>query len=185
MSQNNNNYAAGFDTPLGRMILLAEDTSTENKKAASIQLIGLGFAGIKMNDEAVIADLSRQLGCHNALSNPEKLRPLATQILDQPHKAPVSLRGTDFQKKVWRRLSWKFQQALQPHMERFLIICKARRAQSVPLSAKTLFPCSFPVTGLSVQQAVCMVIDGGWILKNSYSQPRVRPFQLRFKITGL
>ena len=104
MSQNNNNYAAGFDTPLGRMILLAEDTSTENKKAASIQLIGLGFAGIKMNDEAVIADLSRQLDCQNVLSNPEKLRPLATQILNQPHKVPVSLRGTDFQKKVWRRL---------------------------------------------------------------------------------
>ena len=77
--------------------------------------------------------------------------------------------------------SWKFQQALQPHMERFLIICKARRAQSVPLSAKTLFPCLFLVTGLSVQQANCMVIDGGWILKNPYSQPRVRPFQLRFK----
>ena len=104
MSQNNNNYAAGFDTPLGRMILLAEDTSTENKKATSIQLIGLGFAGIKMNDEAVIADLSRQLDCQNVLSNPEKLRPLATQILNQPHKVPVSLRGTDFQKKVWRRL---------------------------------------------------------------------------------
>ena len=104
MSQNNNNYAAGFDTPLGRMILLAEDTSTENKKATSIQLIGLGFAGIKMNDEAVIADLSRQLGCQNVLSNPEKLRPLATQILNQPHKVPVSLRGTDFQKKVWRKL---------------------------------------------------------------------------------
>ncbi|MEC7551832.1 MAG: methylated-DNA--[protein]-cysteine S-methyltransferase, partial [Pseudomonadota bacterium] len=33
-----------------------------------------------------------------------KLRPLATQILNQPHKVPVSLRGTDFQKKVWRRL---------------------------------------------------------------------------------
>ena len=140
MSQNNNNYAAGFDTPLGRMILLAEDTSTENKKATSIQLIGLGFAGIKMNDEAVIADLSRQLGCQNVLSNPEKLRPLATQILNQPHKVPVSLRGTDFQKKVWRRLM-EFQQALQLHMERFLIICKARRARSVPLSAKTLFPC--------------------------------------------
>ena len=104
MSQNNINYAVGFDTPLGRMILLAEDTSTENKNATSIQLIGLGFAGIKMNDEAVIADLSLQLGCQNVLFNPEKLRPLATQILDQPHKVPVSLRGTDFQKKVWRRL---------------------------------------------------------------------------------
>ena len=133
----------GFDTPLGRMILLAEDTSTENKKATSIQLIGLGFAGIKMNDEAVIADLSRQLGCQNVLSNPEKLRPLATQILNQPHKVPVSLRGTDFQKKCGAGL-WKFQQVLQPHMERFLIICKARRAQSVPLSANPislLVPC--------------------------------------------
>ena len=86
------------------MILLAEDSSTENKKATSIQLIGLGFSGIKMNDDAVIGGLSRQLGCQNVLSNHEKLRPLATQILDQPNKVSVSLRGTDFQKKVWCRL---------------------------------------------------------------------------------
>ena len=104
MPQNNNIYAAEFDTPLGRMVLLAEETSTENKKAKLIQLIGLGFAGMKMNGEVVIADLSRQLGCQNVLSSREMLWPLATQILEQPHKVPVSLRGTDFQKKVWRRL---------------------------------------------------------------------------------
>ena len=104
MSQTTINYAAGFDTPLGRMILLAEDISTENKKVTSIQLIGLGFASTKMNDEAVIAGLTRQLGCQNVFPSPDKLWPIAIKIFDQPHKVPVSLRGTDFQKKVWRRL---------------------------------------------------------------------------------
>jgi hypothetical protein len=51
MSQNKDNYAAGFDTPLGRIILLAEDTITETNKNSSLYLVGLGFAGTKMNDE--------------------------------------------------------------------------------------------------------------------------------------
>lgn len=104
MSQNKNNYAAGFDTPLGRMVLLAEDVTTETNKNSSLYLVGLGFAGTKMNDEAVIADLSRQLGYQDVLPNPEKLKSLARQIISQPDKVPMLLRGTDFQKTVWRRL---------------------------------------------------------------------------------
>lgn len=104
MSQNKNNYAAGFDTSLGRMILLAEDVVTKTYKTPTPHLVGLGFAGTKMNDEAVIAYLSRQLACQDVLTNPEKLKPLAHQIISQPDKVPMSLRGTDFQKTVWRRL---------------------------------------------------------------------------------
>lgn len=104
MSQNKNNYAAGFDTPLGRMILVAEDASAENKLPSSLNLIGLGFAGTKMNEEAVMANLSKQLRCHEVVTQPAKLASLAKQILTQPNKVPVLLRGTDFQKRVWHRL---------------------------------------------------------------------------------
>ena len=89
---------------MGRIIILAEDIITETKKHSSLYLVGLGFAVTKMNDEAVIANLSRQLGCQDVIVTPEKLKPLARQIISQPDKVPMLLRGTDFQKTVWRRL---------------------------------------------------------------------------------
>jgi hypothetical protein len=46
-------------------------------------------------------------------------------------------------------------------MERLLIIYKVRRVQLVRLWARIQFLCWFLATGLSVQQAICMGIDGG------------------------
>ena len=183
MSQTTINYAAGFDTPLGRMILLAEDISTENKKVTSIQLIGLGFASIKMNDEAVIAGLTRQLGCQNVFPSPDKLWPFAIKIFDQPHKVPVSLRGTDFQKKVWRRLMEIPTGTAASYGKISDNLQSAPRAVGTAVGKNPVSLLAL-VTGLSVLQAICMVIDGGRVFKNPYSRPRVRPFQLRFKIIG-
>ena len=134
---------------------------------------------MKLSSQICLASLAVKMCCPTPIS----LGLLPPKLLISHIRYPCRCAVRIFRKKCGAG-SWKFQQALQPHMERFLIICRARRARSVPLSAKTLFPCSLPVTGLSVLQAICMVIDGGRIFKNPYSQPRVRPFQLRFKIIG-
>lgn len=99
MSENKKKCGAGFDTPLGRMVLLAVCGA-----GAPTKLTGLGFAGPGWDEQSVLLDLSGPRGRRDLSICADELAELAEQVFTAPEAVPLSLQGTDFQMRVWNRL---------------------------------------------------------------------------------